>query len=89
MSHPSSESKISQARIQQEAGGKLCLAYSPTMKIVVICSAETSVEFQHTTWLYIPEDKILHNQRCENLKFYKKEQSFSMQFKSLLFVQQQ
>jgi hypothetical protein len=35
-----------------------------------IWSTETSVNFQRTTRRYIPEDNILHNHRCENLKFY-------------------
>jgi hypothetical protein len=30
--------------------------------------SETSVNFQQTTRRYIPEDRILHNRRCENLK---------------------
>jgi hypothetical protein len=29
-----------------------------------------SVDFQRTTRRYIPEDRSLHNQRCENLKSY-------------------
>jgi hypothetical protein len=29
-----------------------------------------SVDFQRTTRRYIPEDKSLHNNRCENLKSY-------------------
>jgi hypothetical protein len=32
--------------------------------------AETSVDFQRTTWRYIPEDSTLHNHHCENLKSY-------------------
>jgi hypothetical protein len=32
---------------------------------------ETSVDFQRTTRRYIPEDRTLHNHRCENLKSYK------------------
>jgi hypothetical protein len=35
------------------------------------CSSETSVDFQRTTQCYIPEDRILHNHRRENLKSYK------------------
>jgi hypothetical protein len=36
------------------------------------CSSETSVDFQRTTWhySYIPEDRNLHNHRCEDLKSY-------------------
>jgi hypothetical protein len=33
-------------------------------------SFETTLSFQQTTWRYIPEDKTLHNHRCENLKSY-------------------
>jgi hypothetical protein len=33
-----------------------------------ICSSETSVETQWTTRRHIPEDDILHNHGCENLK---------------------
>jgi hypothetical protein len=35
-----------------------------------ICSFETLVDFQRTTWYYIPEDSTLHNHRYENLKSY-------------------
>jgi hypothetical protein len=31
-----------------------------------------SVNFQRTTRRYTPEDSILHNHRCENLKSYMK-----------------
>jgi hypothetical protein len=34
-----------------------------------------SVDFQRTTWLYIPGDRTLPNHRCENLK-----SDFSVQF---------
>jgi hypothetical protein len=47
-----------------------CLAYSSTLKMVAICSSETSVDFQRSTRRYIPEDSTLHNHRCENLKSY-------------------
>jgi hypothetical protein len=36
----------------------------------VICSSETSLDFQRTTLRYIPEDGTLHNHRCENLTSY-------------------
>jgi uncharacterized membrane protein len=35
-----------------------------------ICSSEKSIDFQRTTRRYIPEDRTLHNHRCENLKSY-------------------
>jgi hypothetical protein len=48
-----------------------CSAYSSTLKMEAICSSETSVGFQRTTWRYIPEDSTLHIHRCENLKSYR------------------
>jgi hypothetical protein len=69
---------LEEARNQQKAGGRLlatcgplvsCLAYSSTPKMEGQCS-ETSVAFQWTTQRYIPEDRTLHNHRCENLKSY-------------------
>jgi hypothetical protein len=32
--------------------------------------SETSVDFQRITRRYIPEDRTLHNHRCENLRSY-------------------
>jgi hypothetical protein len=32
-----------------------CLAYSSTLKMEATCSYETLVDFQWTTWHYIPE----------------------------------
>jgi hypothetical protein len=46
-----------------------CSACSLTLKMEATCSSETSADFQRTTQRYIPEDRILHNQPCENLKF--------------------
>jgi hypothetical protein len=43
-----------------------------TMKMEAICSSETLVHFQRTTWLYILEDSTLHSHRCEHLKTYSK-----------------
>jgi hypothetical protein len=37
----------------------------------VVCSSETSVDIQRTTWRYIPEASTLHNYLCENLKSYR------------------
>jgi hypothetical protein len=36
-----------------------CSAYSSTLKMEAICFSETSVDFQRTTWHYIPEDSTL------------------------------
>jgi hypothetical protein len=47
-----------------------CSAYYSTLKMEAICSSEASVDFQRTTRCYIPEDSILYNHRCENLKSY-------------------
>jgi hypothetical protein len=46
------------------------LTYSLTLKMEVRCSSETSVDFQWTTWRYIPKGRALHNHHCENLKSY-------------------
>jgi hypothetical protein len=35
--------------------------------------SEASVNFQRTARRYMPEDRNLHNHRCENLRSYKKE----------------
>jgi hypothetical protein len=40
------------------------------MKMEVICSFETLVDFHKTTQRYIPEDRTHHNRYCENLKSY-------------------
>jgi hypothetical protein len=47
--------RISQARNQREAGSK------HSLKMEAACSSETLVDFQWTTWRYIPEDRTLHN----------------------------
>jgi hypothetical protein len=36
-----------------------CLAYSATLKKEATCSPKTSVDFQWTTWHYIPADRTL------------------------------
>jgi hypothetical protein len=46
------------------------LTYSLTPKMEATRSDETSVEFQLTTWYYIPGDRTLRNHRCESLKSY-------------------
>jgi hypothetical protein len=45
-------------------------AYFSTPKMDAIYSFDTSVEFQHTTKRYVPEDSTIHDHRCENLKSY-------------------
>jgi hypothetical protein len=62
---------VSQERKENEAGNKVsCLAYSPTLKMEVICYSETSVDFERTTRSNITEDIALHIHRCERLKTY-------------------
>jgi hypothetical protein len=51
------------------AGFLLGLYFEPEME--AIYSSERSVVLQRPTKLYIPEDKSLHNHRCDNLKSYK------------------
>jgi hypothetical protein len=46
------------------------LTYTSTLKMEETRCSETSVDFQRTARRYISEDIILHNHRCENLKFY-------------------
>jgi hypothetical protein len=60
--------RISQALHQRDAGGKQ-RCYDTT-EMEATCSSETVVDFQRTTWCYIPEDRNLHNHRSENLKSY-------------------
>jgi hypothetical protein len=45
--------------------GYLYLFYL-TLKMEATYSYETSVAFQQTTQRYIPEDRTLHNHRCDN-----------------------
>jgi hypothetical protein len=40
------------------------------LKMEMTSSCETSVDFQQTTWCYIPEDRALHNHHSENVKSY-------------------
>jgi hypothetical protein len=49
-----------------------CLAYSLTLKIVVMWYSEISVDIQRTTRRYVQEDASICNYRCENLKSCKK-----------------
>jgi hypothetical protein len=37
-----------------------CSAYFSTLNMEAICSSEMSVDFQRTTWRYIPESSTLH-----------------------------
>jgi hypothetical protein len=53
--------RISWATYQRESRWQ---AYS-TLKMETICSSETSVDFQRTTWRYIPEDSILQSVFCD------------------------
>jgi hypothetical protein len=47
-----------------------CLAYFSTLKMKATSSTKTLVDFEETTWHFIPEDRTLHNHGCENLKAY-------------------
>jgi hypothetical protein len=68
--------RISQARNKDKAAILTacfmlvpCLAYSSTVKMEATCSSETSINFHRNTLHYIPDVRILHNYRYENLKY--------------------
>jgi hypothetical protein len=44
-----------------------CFAYFSTLKTEATRSSEMSADLERTSRRYIPEAKILHNHRCENL----------------------
>jgi hypothetical protein len=71
MSPPSSGLKNETEETSMKTGGMVIsgLAYSSALKLEETYSSET-VDFQWTTWCYIPEDRTLHNHCCENLKSY-------------------
>jgi hypothetical protein len=46
-------------------------------------SSETSVHFQQTTRRYIPENRALHNHRCENLWSYVNDVIFLLDYLKL------
>jgi hypothetical protein len=48
-----------------------CSAFSSTLKVEAICYSETLVEFQRTTWRYMPEDNILINIYSKIMKYHK------------------
>jgi hypothetical protein len=47
-------------KIKWSFGLVSCLPYSSTLKIKAICSSETSVDSQRSTWRYIPQCRTLH-----------------------------
>jgi hypothetical protein len=57
------------------SGGRLvciiCLQTKATefMYFLVVLVLWKSLEFQRTAWPYVPEDRSIHNHRCENIKF--------------------
>jgi hypothetical protein len=67
---PSSESK-GKPRKQQVASHLIitCLAYSTTLKMEAVSSAETSIKVYQTTWLHIPENSALPSHRRGILKY--------------------
>jgi hypothetical protein len=68
---------INQRESRQQA--ELCLtpSYSSTLMMEAICSNETSVDFQRSTWRCNPEDGTFHNYRCDNLRYSKVQCEFS------------
>jgi hypothetical protein len=47
------------------------LTYSSNLNMEATYSSETSADFQGSTRHNIPEDRTLHNHRCENLNSHK------------------
>jgi hypothetical protein len=47
-----------------------CSIYSLTLKMEATYFSEMSFDIQRTIRRYIPEDRTVHNHRCENLKSY-------------------
>jgi hypothetical protein len=45
-----------------------CTASIIRVVMEAVCTSETSVYFNKTTWCYIPEDSLLHPCHCEKLK---------------------
>jgi hypothetical protein len=71
MSPPSSGSNKSCKKPPwKHVASKLVSCLASTQKIDEMCSSKTSVDFQRTTRRYTPEDRTLHNHRCEDLKSY-------------------
>jgi hypothetical protein len=44
-----------------------CLAYSLALKMEATCMFETSVDFQQTTWHYIPENRTVAKNICHSV----------------------
>jgi hypothetical protein len=85
ISPPSSGSKNKSSKI---SASKLAPAFTlvscsaSTLKTEAICSSETSVNFQRTTWHYIPS--TLHNRRYEKLRSYISCLAFSQYYFNVL-----
>jgi hypothetical protein len=54
--------------LNQKVGQARSSLLGMTLKMEVICSSETLVNFQQTTWHYNPEHITLHSHYCHNLK---------------------
>jgi hypothetical protein len=46
-----------------------CMAYYSTLKMEAVCASETPVKFYQTTRCHNPEDNILHNHLCTNVRY--------------------
>jgi hypothetical protein len=59
-----------QGQIISQARSQICLIPASYWFLawIILRSSETSVDFQRTTRRYIPEDRVLLDQRNENLK---------------------
>jgi hypothetical protein len=65
---PSSGLKGKSSKNQLEAGSKesafWLLAWFTLQLVEATCSPKMLVDFQQTTWCYIPEDRVLFNHPC-------------------------
>jgi hypothetical protein len=54
------------------------LAYSSTLKMEATCSPETPVDFQPTTWRYIPKELFIFHTLLVIIIFFSKKKKLSL-----------
>jgi hypothetical protein len=58
----------SHIEVYRRFGGASIIRAMTALLTEAVRTSETSVNFNVTTWRYIPEDTKLHTRRCEDLK---------------------